>query len=300
MRNEVLFSNIDRQAVSRESEKQAVEHRIGIIGVGNMGYATVRGLITQGDSIESLYVSNRGKDDTRRKLGQFVDSERLIITEDNAELARLCNIIILAIKPKDIGEELEHLVQEGVLDSSKLLVSLAAGKSTGAIKEYVSNEHQPVIRIMPNVSIAEGEGTMSCFATDEVTEGQQRFVKKLLSPLGSVVFIDDEEQMHALTILGGTWPAIDNLIDELKITILMEEYGIAKEIAEIIVRQTTVGSGARMKAHFEKSLTDQRREITSPGGTTAATVEFLEENDRLKLLLSGAIRKGVARSKELG
>jgi pyrroline-5-carboxylate reductase len=74
--------------------------------------------------------------------------------------------------------------------------------------------------------------------------------------------------------------------------------GLARETATALAVQTLLGS-ARLLAESGESPAQLRHAVTSPGGTTAAALEVLEQA-ALRGAFSEAIRAAAARAAELG
>ena len=88
--------------------------KLGIIGCGNMGSALAKGILSKRVlQFNNIYVSDKDAAKTRalhRKFG--------IIISGNEELAKKCNVVIVAVKPKDSDKLLESI--SGLLDTRKM------------------------------------------------------------------------------------------------------------------------------------------------------------------------------------
>ena len=74
--------------------------------------------------------------------------------------------------------------------------------------------------------------------------------------------------------------------------------GLPEELATQLARETVAGSGELLR-RSELSSAKLRRNVTSPGGTTAAALDVLMGRDGLQQLMRQAIAAATARSKEL-
>ena len=122
---------------------------IGCIGCGNMGGGVLKGLVAH-EQFELF-----GHDHTRAKVESIGPEGRVAWMESPLELARRCDVIILAVKPYQMEAMLEEI--RPALDSSKVVVSLAAAFSQARLKKGVEGRC-PVVRCMPNLPVIVGRG----------------------------------------------------------------------------------------------------------------------------------------------
>ena len=280
--NEILRLTPDY--VSRE--KRFV---VGVVGVGNMGSALVRGIINKGvvdkKSIIICDVDDKKVDILCKELG--------VVNGINAEkVANLSDLIILASKPQNITSLLEQISSE--TETSQTVMSIAAGITTSSIEKYLPEI--PVIRVMPNLPALIGEG-MSIFCRGSyVKDIDVDRVKNVLDAIG-ICLESSEDLMDSVTALSGTGPAYVFHTIEVMIESGIE-MGMSKEMAEDLVLQTVFGS-ALLAIKSELSPTELRKEVTSKGGTTDAAITHLANNNYTEIVIE-AILAAKNRSKELG
>ena len=158
-------------------------------------------------------------------------------------------------------------------------------------------DHAAIVRSMPNTPAQVGEGITVWTATDEVTEQQRERASLILNSFGKEVYVDHEDYLDMATALSGTGPAYVFLMMEAMVDAGVH-LGFPRRISEELVIQTFKGS----VAYYENSprhLARLRNQVTSPGGTSAAALYYLEKAG-VRTALSRAIWAAYERSVELG
>ena len=263
--------------------------KVGIIGVGNMGSALVRGIINQGiineKSIIICDIDNNKVDILCKELGVTAGI-------DTKNVVNLSDLIILASKPQNITSLLEQISNE--INARQTVMSIAAGITTSSIEDFLPKI--PIIRVMPNLPALIGQG-MSIFCRGSyVSEIDVNRVMTVLDAIG-IYSESSEELMDSVTALSGTGPAYIFHTIEVMIESGIE-MGMTKEMAEELVLQTVYGS-ALLAMKSKLSPTELRKEVTSKGGTTDAAITHLANNGYTKIVIE-AILEARKRSKELG
>ena len=210
----------------------------------------------------------------------------------NQELAAHSSVIILAVKPQMMSRVLEDLRDS--VHSEHLLVSVAAGVPISVFQSALST--QKIIRVMPNTPALIGEGASAYCGSDGVSEAESQLVAKLLATVGQAVAIE-ESQMDAITGLSGSGPAYVYTFIEAMVA-GAAEVGLPKSLALPLATQTVLGAAQLLSA--TKSEPDTlRAEVTSPGGTTLAGLQALQDNNFSDAVVA-AIRAATHRAKGLG
>ena len=138
--------------------------KIGFIGSGNMGEALINGLINSGSSSPENIICSDVKED---RLQHMNDKYMIQVTTDNTEVVQASDIVIYAIKPQIMASVLKETA--GFLNMSKLIISIAAGVPMAAIASFLNKELR-LIRVMPNVATAVGEGASAIAAGGQAGE----------------------------------------------------------------------------------------------------------------------------------
>ena len=146
----------------------------------------------------------------------------------NAELVERADVVLLCVKPIDVERVIRELA--GRIGPDKALASVAAGVETVTL-ESILDEDVPVFRLMPNVGVQVGAGTI-CFAPGRFTHtvAEER-VLDWLRLLGSVVDLP-ERQFDAATALSGSGPAFIALVVEA-----FEDAGIVSGLTHAKARE---------------------------------------------------------------
>jgi pyrroline-5-carboxylate reductase len=213
-----------------------------------------------------------------------------LLNPPDAELAR-ARTVVLAVKPQ---VWLEAAAQYAPwLAQDAVIVSIAAGvKSADLAREF---DKRLVARVMPTTAAAIGQGTASLYADDPAALARAH---ALFEPLGTVVDLADEAQMHAATALSGSGPAYLYAFVEA-----LEAAGAAAGLppaeAARLARSTVIGAAVLM-ARPGSDPAELRRQVTSPGGTTEAALNVLLGEKGLPPLMREAVIRAARRSKELG
>jgi len=208
----------------------------------------------------------------------------------DADLAR-AKTVVLAVKPQVWADIAAEYVPWLAADA--VVVSIAAGVRTERIAKEFGG--RCVARVMPTTASAIGQGTASVYADDPAALARAH---ALFEPLGAVVDLTDEEQMHAATAVSGSGPAYLYAFVEALEGAAMAAGLPAKEAARL-ARSTLTGAAALL-ANGHAPPVELRRQVTSPGGTTEAALNVLLSDTGLPPLLREAVAAAVRRSKELG
>jgi pyrroline-5-carboxylate reductase len=202
-------------------------------------------------------------------------------------------VVILAVKPQRLEKVLEGL--SGHIHPDGLVLSIVAGASIQKISSGLA--HPAIARAMPNTPAQIGEGITVWTISPAVSETQKALGRKILCALGDEVFVEEESYLDMATALSGTGPAYIFLFMEAMIDAGVH-LGFPRRISEQLVIQTIRGSVdyySRKTSH----PANLRNEVTSPGGTSAAALYYLEKAG-FRTAISRAIWAAYERSVELG
>ena len=238
------------------------------------------------------------------KAGAFAAAD-LIIRDPNADPAAFpgatvnppldalsaAKTVLLAVKPQIWREAVADVVP--YLAPDAVIVSIAAGVRAADIAEAFGG--RAVARVMPTTAVAIGLGTASIHA--DTTEARAR-AHALLDPVATTVDLDDEALMHAATAVSGSAPAyLYAFIEALEAAGAGQ--GLDPAASARLARATIVGAAALLGQGGEEPA-ELRKQVTSPGGTTAAALGVLMGEGGFGDLLPRALDAAVKRSVELG
>ncbi|MEJ2601915.1 MAG: pyrroline-5-carboxylate reductase [Gammaproteobacteria bacterium] len=245
---------------------------IGFVGGGNMATAIIRGLVTRGVEGERLAVSDPSPE-RRQALAALLGADTGIGASNEA-VADEADVLVLAVKPQVLPTVLAPLTPV-IQRRRPLVVSIAAGMRAEDIDRRLGGG-LPVVRCMPNQPALVGEGMTVLFA-NEAAQGQRDSADEILSAVGPTLWVEDETMIDAATAISGSGPAYFFYLMELLIE-AATDFGFSAAEARQLGVQTARGASAVAEAEDEEPSVLRER-VTSPGGTTAAAFDVLEEAD---------------------
>ncbi|MGF1562628.1 MAG: pyrroline-5-carboxylate reductase [Geminicoccaceae bacterium] len=261
-----------------------------LVGGGKMGYDILDGWLGNGLTPEAITVVE--PDDAARAALQ-TRTGVAAITDPDADGERP-RAIVFAIKPQTMAGALAAYVP--LVGPGTLVVSIAAGTAIGRF-EAVFGSSTAVVRAMPNTPAAIGRGATVLAANAVASESERALAEALMAAVGTVHWVSDENQMHAVTALSGGGPAYVFLLIETLARAGIEA-GLPEPLALALARETVTGAGALAEASTEPADV-LRRNVTSPGGTTAAALGILMDENGLQPLFDRAIAAAAERSRAL-
>lgn len=275
--------------------------RIALIGGGKMGEAILAGWLAAQEgpaaslAAESFTVVNPG----RERRDHLKDAYGVACCADAAELAAAepFDMAVLAVKPQVMTEVLPVLSSLAPFQggpAGPLFVSIAAGITTDALAQGLPAA-APVVRVMPNTPLQVGAGASAVCGGACADSAQVGFVRELFGCLGCAVEVD-ESQMDAVCALSGSGPAyVAAMIEAL--TAAAAEEGLPAALAQKLAVQTVLGTASLIDA-TGISPRDARLAVCSPGGTTLAALEAMDEAGFSQVFAAG-VHAAARRSKEL-
>ncbi len=265
-------------------------HRLGFIGAGNMAGALIRGLLRDG-----LYAPGElaASDADADRLAALAGETGIRTHPDNPSLVADCTSVVLAVKPQVLPGVLAEVRDRAAPDL--LVVSIAAGIPLSRIREGLGTD-LPLVRVMPNTPALIGRG-MSALAPGARATGDHLAVARAVFEAVGETLVVDESMMNAVTAVSGSGPGYVFRIMEALVE-AGEGVGFERDAAVRLVTQMVLGA-AHLAAESDRSLTELREMVTSPGGTTAAGLAVLDDRNLEEILVS-AVRAARDRAVELG
>jgi pyrroline-5-carboxylate reductase len=260
---------------------------IVLAGAGKMGGAMLAGWLARGLDAASVAVIEPSPSDDIKLLA----AQGLRLNPPPQAIGSVATLVI-ALKPqmfREAGPGLKPLVE-----SSTLVVSIMAGITIAALTQVCGGS---VVRAMPNTPAAIGRGITVAVKAGDVSTAQRAVADALLRATGSVEWTDDETLMDAVTAVSGSGPAYVFLLAE-ELARAGVEAGLPIDLATRLARETVAGSGELLHCS-ELSAATLRRNVSSPGGTTAAALEVLMGEGGMQSLLTRAVAAATRRSREL-
>jgi len=273
----------DAAAAGQARLKHAV-----LVGAGRMGSAMARGWLADlgaaGLSRLSVVEPSPGEDVSEAAARKLIDLN---------PAPGIADIVVLAVKPQGFAAAADGL--KAWVGPDTLVVSIMAGVTIDRIIGALGSKK--VARAMPNTPGAIGMGTTGFALSDVCGADEARVTSGLLDPLGLVVGPLKESQMDAVTAVSGSGPAYVFLLVEA-LAGAGRSAGLDEATANALARETIIGAGALL-GEFAEAPAELRRQVTSPGGTTAAALDVLLASGGMPDLMRKAVDAAVRRGQEL-
>jgi len=271
----------------QNKEKTMQELTIAFIGGGNMAEALIAGLRRGGHAGRSLCVS----EPQQARRDYLTAQYQVSCVGDNADAAAQADILVLAVKPQQMQAALKGIADQLKMDAT--VISIAAGVSTDSLHAWISRTAN-IVRVMPNTPALLGAGMSVLFShADEIHKQRTEYV---LNACGESLRVDKEKLMHAVTAVSGSGPAYFFLMAEI-MQAAGVKLGLDEAMAAKLAAQTALGAG-RMLAESDRSASELRHQVTSPGGTTQAALDVMYEMG-LPAAVRQAVQAASKRSEEL-
>jgi pyrroline-5-carboxylate reductase len=262
---------------------------IVLVGAGKMGSAMLEGWLTLGLDVKSVVVIE--PQPTQEVVAL---AERGLHLNPEPQRVGDAAAIVIAVKPQVAAEVVPTLTP--YVGAGSVALSIMAGR-TLAFLEGLLPQRAAVVRAMPNTPAAIGRGITVAVANPDASPGQRNLVDALLSATGAIEWVEDEALMDAVTAVSGSGPAYVFLLAETLARAGIAA-GLPQELAERLARATVAGSGELLHRSPLDAPT-LRRNVTSPGGTTAAALDVLMGAQGFEPLMREAVAAATRRSREL-
>jgi len=235
----------------------------------------------------------RGSDPIFAARTAFAKETGAKTTASNFDVAKFASVIIVAVKPAQVGELLEEI--RPALTSRHLIISIAAGVPISKLENGLGDGAR-VIRVMPNTPALVGASATAYALGKSATAADAALAQRLFSAVG-IAFQVKETLLDAVTGLSGSGPAYVYLIIEA-----LSDGGVAsglpRDIATKLAAQTVFG-GAKMVLETGQHPGALKDMVTSPGGTTIEGLHELEKG-KVRGVLINAVRAATEKSRKLG
>jgi pyrroline-5-carboxylate reductase len=266
-----------------------IDKKIAFLGGGNMAEALIKGMLSS-DVAKSRQMTVT---DTSSARLDYLKKYNINAATSNREAVQQADIVLLCVKPQVMDAVLAEIA--GAADSSKLIISIAAGITISRMEKGLTANPR-VIRVMPNTPALVLSGAAGLAKGSSATNEDMALALEIFSAVGRAVVVD-EKLMDAVTGLSGSGPAfVFTVIEALSDAGV--KVGIPRPLALELAAQTVFGS-AKMVLETKEHPAKLRDMVTSPGGTTIAGMHELEKG-KLRAVLMNAVEAATNRSKELG
>ena len=262
--------------------------RFGVIGVGNMGAAIIRGVAKKLLSSEQIFVTDvdpQKVDELRTELG-------VNAFDTVGQLVENVDTILYSAKPNNAAKIFKQARE--LVKPSQLLISIAAGIPIAQLESYFA-ESIPVIRVMPNIAVTVGSGVAAISPGSYADENHLAKSQAIFNAVGSSLIIE-EKQLDAVTGLSGSGPAFVFVFIEALIDAGVH-VGLSREDAHQLAVQTVLGAAKIIDQNREHPAVWKNR-VTTPAGTTAAGLFELEQG-KFRSIINAAVIAATERAQEL-
>ena len=256
--------------------------KISIIGYGAMAKAILKGMkngktcptytkCVSGWKMENVEIVGRNEEKMKKLANELGCKYNLI---DGYDISG--KIVILAVKPYALQE-----VSMRIKGEADILISILAGKSLRELEKYI--KAKAYIRAMPNIAAKYGASTTAITGDEKAKDA----AVEILSKIGDVVWVDNDDEIDMATAIIGSGPAFLAIIAEA-----VSDAGVYTGLKREVSEKLTKGLFGSFSALNEK-FPDIKNSVMSPKGTTAEGVKTFENEG-----LRGIIMKGIINTYE--
>lgn len=241
--------------------------KIGIIGIGNMGSAILKGLLGVYDKGDIIFTALN-----KVKCARIAQETGVSFTDSNVSCASQAKYLILAVKPHNFDQVIGEV--KGTLTREQVVISIAPGFTIGQLEEKLGGGIR-VVRAMPNTPALVGEGmTGICYDPAAFSEEEKESVASIFESFGKMRIVE-ERLINAVVCASGSSPAYVYLFIEALADSAVK-YGLPRDVAYEMAAQAVLGS-AKMVLETGEHPGVLKDRVCSPGGTTIAGISALEE-----------------------
>ena len=241
--------------------------KIGFIGMGNMGYAMLKGALRLYEKADILF-----SDANPARVRSVYEETSVSFAESNAECANRSEMVVLAVKPQFYPAVLKNIVN--VITPDQIIISIAPGYSIEDLQNALGYDRR-IVRAMPNTPALIGEGmTGVCYQAELYTDEEKERIHRFFSSFGKMEVVP-ERLINAVVCASGSSPAYVYMFIEALADSAVQ-YGMPRDAAYKFAAQTVQGA-AKMVLETGEHPGRLKDMVCSPGVTTIAGVAALEE-----------------------
>lgn len=248
---------------------------IAFIGGGHMARCLVEGLLSQGRDPARIAVA----DPVAATRDALSTQLHVSVFEQGIDAVATAPVWVLAVKPQVARAVCEALAGQAAR-TRPLVISVMAGITQAQLRHWLGID--TLVRSMPNQPAAIGAGITALYADPSLDVTLRTVVETMFRGAGTTVWIERETQMDMVTAISGSGPAYLYRLAEA-----MESAACARDLPPAIARQLVVQTllgAARMLQVPGKSPAQLRGQVTSPGGTTEAAIQTLDNGGWARLV----------------
>ncbi len=263
--------------------------KICFIGGGNMAQALIGGIADKVTAAKNIHVVDINSQVLNKLEQQFGVSTSL---HPDTVLAT-ADVWVLAVKPQQMYEVVTNLLPHF---KNQLVISIAAGIRAEDLSRWLHG-HKSIVRTMPNTPALIGKGITGLVALSGVTAEQKLTANAIMQAVGETVWIEQEEQINAVTAVSGSGPAyVFYFLEAMQAAAV--ELGLSAEQGKQLALATFAGA-TELAAQSDQTLAQLRENVTSKGGTTYAALTSMQNNKVAQSIIE-ALHTASQRGEELG
>ncbi|MEX3011997.1 pyrroline-5-carboxylate reductase [Hoeflea sp. TYP-13] len=260
-----------------------------LVGAGNMGGAMMRGWLASGISPDSIAVIDPSPSPA---IAQMM-AENGVVHHATVPKDLVASALIVAVKPQMMGTVLPAL--KPVTGPDTVCISIAAGTTIETLSRHLGKV--AIVRTMPNTPAMVGRGITGAVTNGNVSAKQHDLAQSLLEVCGPVEWVETEDQIDAVTAVSGSGPAYIYYLAECMAE-AGRKAGLDADLAMRLARATVAGAGELLH-RSDEDASILRKNVTSPGGTTAAALDVLMRDGGMQRIFDEAIAAAKKRAHEL-
>ena len=242
--------------------------KVTFIGGGKMAEAILHGVLS--GKLAAPADISVGEPVAERR--DYLSSQFGVNTDaDNLKSAQHADLLVLAVKPQDLGSVMGQL--KGHLDSEQAALSIVAGAKMETLSKGLG--HDSVVRVMPNTPAQIGAGMTLWTCSEGVDASKREMTKSVLGTIGQEIYVSDEKYMDMATALSASGPAYVFLFIEALIDAGVY-VGLPRDMARTLALQTVFGS-TKLVMDTGMHPAELKDTVVSPAGTTAEALRVLED-----------------------
>jgi pyrroline-5-carboxylate reductase len=265
---------------------------LAFIGGGNMASALIGGLVNHGSDARGFRVVEPFAAQQDRLVSRFPGIG--IFAEVTAGAIDGADLVVMAVKPQQMREAAEALAP--FVSEVPVVMSIAAGTRIDDLSAWLGG-YSRIVRAMPNTPALVGAGISGAYAAPEVDGASRKLAARVLKAAGSVLWVEREDMLDAVTGVSGSGPAYAfYFLEGLEEAAL--ELGFARADAGKLAYATFAGA-MRLALAWDLDPGILRAQVTSKGGTTERAITLME-SEGVKARFVAAVKAAAARARDLG
>lgn len=246
--------------------------KVAFIGGGNMARALAGGMLSAGYEARHILISEPVAAQRETLVRELPGID---VRDDNLGIVREAECIVLAVKPQILADVCKPLA-DSVQKTKPLVISIAAGVRSSDIENWLGGD-LAVVRVMPNQPALLRLGISGLYANERTNKLQLRAATNIIATTGPVVPVPSEPDLDTVTAVSGTGPAYFYLLVDMLVKVAVE-LGLDYDAAFKLVLETARGAG-EMAEQSGETMASLIARVRSPGGTTAAAFDYLEDTE---------------------